>query len=82
MLLGGYSGFGMKTVSILDGIRNVVSPNTAVLYEKGFEVRQGALPPIPASNLLPAGGKEGERGLKGEYFANQDLAPQRVFAST
>jgi beta-glucosidase len=71
--LGGYSGFGMKTVSILDGIRNAVSANTAILYEKGFELRQGALPPIPASNLLPAGGKESERGLRGEYYANQDL---------
>ncbi|MDZ7292228.1 MAG: glycoside hydrolase family 3 C-terminal domain-containing protein [candidate division KSB1 bacterium] len=74
--LGGYSGYGMKTVSILEGIKNAVSAQTEVYYEKGFDIRHGALPPIPSDYLIPAGGKEGEHGLRGEYFTNRDLTGQ------
>jgi beta-glucosidase len=72
----------MKTVSILEGIKNAVSAQTAVYYEKGYDIRQGALPAIPADYLLPAGGKEGEHGLRGEYFTNRDLAGQPALVRT
>ncbi len=71
--LGGYSGFGMRTVSILEGIKNAAGTSVRVRYDKGCEVGFGALPPIPAANLRPANGKPGEHGLRGEYFANKDL---------
>jgi len=71
--LGGYSGYGMKTVTILDGIKDMVSNNTKVYYEKGFDLGGAILPPIPEENLFPAGGKKGEQGLKGEYFSNKNL---------
>lgn len=70
--LGGYSGFRMNVVTVLEGIRNRVSPNTVVRYEKGCEL--GGLPAIPAEYLIPADAKAGENGLKGEYFNNMNLS--------
>ena len=72
--LGGYSGFGMKMVSLLDGIKTKVGPMTTVLFEKGCEVGFAALPAIQPEFLVPEGGKPGDHGLKGEYFKNKDLA--------
>lgn len=71
--LGGYSGFGMKTVSLLDGIKNKVSPSTSVVYEKGCDVGFTSLPPIPSEYLVPPNAKPGEHGLRAEYFKNKDL---------
>ena len=72
--LGGYSGFGMKTVSLLDGIRTKVGPGTNVVYEKGCGIGFAALPAIQPEFLVPEDGKPGEHGLKGEYFKNKDLS--------
>ena len=72
--LGGYSGFGMKTISLLDGIRRKVGSKTNVLFEKGCDVGFAALPAIQPEFLFPEGGKPGEHGLKGEYFKNKDLS--------
>jgi len=72
--LGGYSGFGMKVVTVLEGIKNKVSPSTIVNYAKGCELGEAPLPTIPAENLIPPEAKPGEHGLKGEYFNNMDLS--------
>ncbi len=74
--LGGYSGFGMKIVTVLEGIKNKVSPATKVSYAKGCDLGETALPPIPAENLFPPNAKKGEQGLRGEYFSNMNLAGQ------
>jgi beta-glucosidase len=70
--LGGYSGWGVKVVTILEGIKNRVSPKTVVRYQKGCALGE-SFPPIPAECLIPANGKPGAHGLKGEYFSNMDL---------
>ncbi len=70
--LGGYSGWGVKTVSVLEAMR--ARPGVRVLYAEGCELTQPMLPVIPSEYLIPAGGKPGERGLRGEYFANKELA--------
>jgi len=72
--LGGYSGFGMKTVSPLEGIKNKVSSDTKFIFEKGCDVGMTMLPQIKSDHLIPADGKKGEPGLKGEYFNNMDLS--------
>ena len=72
--LGGYSGTGMKTVSILEGIKSRIGPHVTVRYEKGCDVGAGPLPPVSSTNLVPTGAKPNEHGLRGEYFANKDLA--------
>jgi len=71
--LGGYSGFGVDVVTPLAGIRRIVSAGTHVTYEKGCDLTSSALPPVPAEYLRPAGGRPGERGLKGEYFNNMEF---------
>ena len=71
--LGGYSGYGVKTVSILEGIQKKLGDRVTVRYEKGCEVGFNERP-IPSTCLLPAGGRPGERGLRGEYFTNKTLA--------
>jgi beta-glucosidase len=66
---GGYSGRGIATVTVLDGIRAA-----AATLARGAEVRfapgPGRSAPahavVPAANLLP--------GLRGEYFANNRLS--------
>jgi beta-glucosidase len=71
--LGGYSGFGMKMVSLLEGIRNNVGSETKVVFEKGCETGFSSLPAIASEFLIPEGGQPGEHGLKGEYFKNKNL---------
>ncbi len=76
--LGGYSGFGMKTVTPLEGIKNKVSATTKVIFEEGGFIGMPMLPQIQAEHLIPAGAKPGEQGLKAEYFNNMDLSGQPV----
>ncbi len=70
--LGGYSGFGMKVVSLLDGIRAEL-PDAQVAYAHGAEIGFTSLPTIPAEFLAPPNAKPGEHGLRGEYFDNKNL---------
>ena len=72
--LGGYSGFGMKVVTALEGIKNKVPSSTNVYHAKGCELGGAPLPLIPAENLIPPDAKPGEHGLKGEYFNNMDMS--------
>lgn len=72
--LGGYSGFGMKVVTILEGIKNKVSPSAQVFHAKGCELESAPLPSIASEYLFPPDGKEGEQGLRGEYFNNMELS--------
>ncbi|HUI66009.1 MAG TPA: glycoside hydrolase family 3 C-terminal domain-containing protein, partial [Bacteroidota bacterium] len=74
--LGGYSGFGMKVVTPLEGIREIVSKATTVAYQKGCDLTTSALPPIPSDYLIPKNARAGGHGLKGEYFNNMELAGQ------
>ncbi len=76
--LGGYSGSGMRTVSILEGIKRIVSPSTRVLWAKGCDIDISSFPAVPAALLIPSGGKPGQHGLKGEYFDNRDLSGRPV----
>jgi beta-glucosidase len=74
VLLGDYSGYGMKVVTLLEGVKGAVHSSIPVLYEKGCEAGFTSLPPIPPEFLFPADGKPGEQGLRGEYFDNQTLS--------
>ncbi len=76
--LGGYSGYGMKTVSILEGIKRAVSPSTRVLWARGCDIDTSPFPAVPAALLVPSEGKPGRHGLKGEYFNNRELAGRPV----
>jgi beta-glucosidase len=77
-LLGNYYGSPAAPVTVLQGIREAVGPNTKVLYSRGADLVEGreeprAAPLIEPAYLRPAPGSN-EQGLKGEYFNNTDLS--------
>ncbi len=71
--LGGYSGFDMKIVTLLQGIIQKVPSSTIVRYAKGCEVGSLGLPAIPEKFLSPANPALGKSGLQASYFNNKDL---------
>jgi beta-glucosidase len=81
-LLGNYYGTPAAPVTILQGIREAVSPKTKVLYSRGADLVEGrddphALPAVDANYLRPDAGSS-QRGLKGEYFRGRDFAGKPV----
>lgn len=73
--LGGYSGYGMKVVTVLEGIKNKVSKETKVYYDKGCKLEPiTSFPTISPKYLIPADTVGKQYGLKGEYFNNMDLS--------
>jgi beta-glucosidase len=80
--LGGYSGYGMKTVSLFEGVKGAVTPSTRLLYAKGCEIGFTALPTIQSEDLYPPSAKPGEHGLRGEYFNNMTLSGSPVLVRT
>ncbi len=76
--LGGYSGSGMELVSVLDGLRALPGHRIAIRFERGCSLDQAGFPAIPSSCLSPGPEFAGRRGLKAEYFNNQELAGEPV----
>jgi beta-glucosidase len=81
-LLGNYYGTPATPVTILQGIRDAVGPNTTVLYSRGADLVEGmedpkAVPLIDANFLRPEAGSN-RQGLKGEYFRGRDFAGEPV----
>ncbi len=74
--LGGYTGGHSEAISPLQGIKNKLD-SIKVHYVKGTDVKI-MLPVIPSEYLVPAGGKPGEHGLKGEYFKGVDCSGEPV----
>jgi len=72
-LLGNYAPWGIKTVSILDGIKNKVGSNTKVMVEKGVELTQLSLPTITSDYLSSVENGKTVKGLYAEYFNNKNL---------
>lgn len=77
--LGGYSGFGLEVVTILEGIREKVDPTTEVAFVKGCDLELGLLPIISTDFLRPSKEESKIKGLKGEYFKNMNLEGPPVF---
>lgn len=80
--LGGYSGPGIRNISILDGIRERLGKSALVRYAPG----PGRLSPeyvvIPSERLASDSGGHPVRGLTGEYFDNNRLAGQPKLVRT
>ena len=71
--LGGYSGPGIRLVSILDGIRAAAGAGGTVRHAPGPGRVERTLPVIPADQLSTVTDGKTRRGLRGEYFANNQL---------
>ncbi len=75
VLLGNYNGMPSHAPSILEGIRQKVSPTTRVYHARGCAVAEGfpLLDPIPPAYLRPRGGDAGAVGLAAAYYDNLEL---------
>lgn len=71
--LGGYSGPGIRKVSILDGIRNKIGEPGRVAYAKGCERISPEYSTVPSECLSCSRGDTVLHGLIGEYFDNIGL---------
>lgn len=72
--------WGFEPVTVLDGIRQLLSPETEILYAKGTGIQENELDPIPGCCLYSPEG--GTNGLRGEYFPNLDLQGEPVLVRT
>ncbi|MDP2887752.1 MAG: glycoside hydrolase family 3 C-terminal domain-containing protein [Bacteroidota bacterium] len=77
-LWGNYNGIPSNPVTVLQGIKNKVAPQTEVIYAQGSELADGIskLVPIPSIYLET---EDGKQGAFGEYFANNKLEGQPLF---
>ncbi len=71
--LGGYSGPGIRPVTILDGIRERLGPSAAVRYAPGPGRVRREVAVVPAEYLGSTADGRPARGLRGEYFDNNRL---------
>ena len=77
-LWGNYNGIPSNPVTVLQGIKNKVVPQTEVIYAQGSELADGIskLSPIPSIYLET---EDGRQGAFGEYFANNKLEGSPLF---
>jgi beta-glucosidase len=77
-LWGNYNGIPSHPVTVLQGIKNKVEPQTEVVYAQGSELADGIskLVPIPSVYLET---EDGRQGALGEYFANNKLEGKPLF---
>jgi beta-glucosidase len=71
--LGGYSGPGIRKVSILEGIREKLGAAARVEYAPGLGRIFREFVTVPSESLRPASVLESRAGLTGEYFDNNRL---------
>ncbi|HET7580439.1 MAG TPA: glycoside hydrolase family 3 C-terminal domain-containing protein [Bacillales bacterium] len=60
-------------ISPLEGIKNMVGDHVDVRFAQGIRLKN-QLPAIDPSVLTPAGGSNGEHGLKAQYFNNMNFS--------
>lgn len=78
---GGYSSASSvdRAVTLLDGIKAMVSEDTNVTYNSGCSILDSDIKPIPQNWLRDLNNKN---GLTGEYFNNLDLTGSPVCTRT
>jgi beta-glucosidase len=72
--LGGYSGPGIKVISIIDGIRAAARAGTTVTFTPGPGRTVQDLVTIPGAQFSTSAGGKNVPGLSAEYFDNNALA--------
>lgn len=79
-ILGNYNGNPSKLVTILQGIKNKLGPNTNVVYEKATTFTSDEL--LDFSALEGKFSYQGKPGIKAEYFSNKELSGTPVITKT
>ncbi len=77
-LIGNYNGIPKDPVTVLQGIKNKLKPDTKILYAEGSDLAEGIhnLTVIPSRYLQTPDGKQ---GATGEYFNNRDMKGEPLF---
>jgi beta-glucosidase len=68
-LVGNYNGIAKNPVTVLQGLRNKVEPQTEIVYAEGSHLATG----ISNLELIPSiyyETEDGQQGITGEYFDN------------
>jgi beta-glucosidase len=79
---GGYSGPGVKPVSILDGIREKLGQASTVRYAPGPGRVMRSYVVVPTAHLSSVDSGRTVHGLRGEYYDNNRLTPPSRFVRT
>ena len=77
-LIGNYNAIPKDPVTLLEGIKNKLKPETKIIYAEGSDLAEGIhnLNVIPSRYLQTA---DGIQGAFGEYFNNRDMKGEPVF---
>ncbi|MEM7368606.1 MAG: glycoside hydrolase family 3 C-terminal domain-containing protein [Bacteroidota bacterium] len=78
---GNYSGVPSRGITPLEGIQQIVSDDTEVLYAQGSAIHDFRLPPIDSKSFFVSGELK-QNGLKAEFFNNMELAGEAVLIRT
>ena len=77
-LIGNYNGIPKNPVTVLEGIRNKLTPETRILYAAGSDLAEGVhnMTVIPSRYLQAP---DGRQGALGEYFNNREMKGKPLF---
>ncbi|WP_149207061.1 glycoside hydrolase family 3 C-terminal domain-containing protein [Flavobacterium johnsoniae] len=79
-ILGNYNGTPSKLTTVLQGIKEKVSPDTEVVYEKAVNFTNDTL--LVYKDLKNQYSYEGKQGFKAEYYNNTTLSGQPAAVRT
>ena len=81
VLIGNYNGIPKDPVSLLEGIRAKLRPETEVHYAEGSDLAPGIhnLVPIPSRYFRTP---DGRQGVQGDYYASRDMKGEPLFTRT
>ncbi|MBN2633133.1 MAG: glycoside hydrolase family 3 C-terminal domain-containing protein [Bacteroidales bacterium] len=78
-LIGNYNGIPKDPVTVLEGIRNKLRPETRILYSEGSDLAEGInnMTLVPSRYLQTP---DGRQGALGEYFSNREMEGEPLFS--
>jgi beta-glucosidase len=81
VLVGNYNGIPKDPVSLLEGIKAKLRPETEVLYAEGSDLAPGIhnLVPVPSRYFRTP---EGRQGVQGSYYTSRAMKGEPLFTRT